>query len=65
LVGERRNARVSNSDSVEGLEVMDDVERSTFLLHAKPLGAIRGIRMFVNACCKLVFEHLNDIVDDA
>jgi hypothetical protein len=65
LVGKRRNARVSNSDSVERLEVVDDAERSTFLFHAKPSGAIRGIGMFVNACYKLVLEHLNDIVEDA
>jgi hypothetical protein len=65
LVSKGRDAGVSDSDGVEGLEVMDDAEHSTLLLHAEPSRVVGGIGAFVNACCKLVFEHLDNIVEDA
>jgi hypothetical protein len=44
LVSKGRDAGVSDSDGVEGLEVMDDVECSTLLLHTEPSRVVGGIR---------------------
>jgi hypothetical protein len=41
---------------------VDDAEGATLLFDAKPAGAVRGVRVLINARGELLLEHLDNII---
>jgi hypothetical protein len=57
MFGERRNARVLNSNSVKRFERVNWAKRfAVFLEDAEPFGSIRRVRGLVYACIKFGFD---------
>jgi hypothetical protein len=65
LVNEWWDSSIVDSDSIEGLEVMDYVEGAVLLFDSEPTGPVRGIGGLVYTSCNLLLEEVNDVVDDA
>jgi hypothetical protein len=61
LVGWWRNTGIANGDGIEGLEVMDKVQRTALLFDAEPVGAVGHIGVLMNSCGKLVLEDLDHV----
>ena len=61
LIGRWWNASITDGDGVEGLEIMDQVQRATLLFDAEPARSVGGIGMLIYSCSKLVFEDLYDV----
>ena len=50
------DARVADSDCVEGLKVVDEAEGSVLFLDAEPAGAVGGVGALVHARSDLLLE---------
>jgi hypothetical protein len=56
LIWDWWNTQVADSDSIEGLEIMDKLEGTILLLDAESAGAVGGVRALVHACGNLLLE---------
>jgi len=61
LIWDGRDTQIVDGDSIEGLEVMHDMQITALLVNAKPARLIRQVRRLVYTGSNLLLEQLDDL----